>query len=82
MRSIDSIKYSKFLSLLQPDELANYIIEAGRGNGKVVLTMIIKTAQNADASEILSRSFDFHNSIMGHDYWSKIFLRLLEHKRR
>ena len=69
--------YLKFLSKLTSQELASYIIETGRSNGVINLTVIISTCDLAiKSSTILARSFNFKNSVAGPDYWAKVFFRL------
>lgn len=70
--------YVAFLSLLTAEELAAYIVETGRSNGQLNIKIIINSSAAETPEYILSRSFDFKNSVNGPDFWAKIFKRLSE----
>ena len=75
---VSSLHFSIFISRLEPDEIAAYIIEAGRNNGQIQLKNIVNDSSNCSPTQILTRSFNFQNSIKGQEYWNEICLRLLD----
>ena len=69
------ITFTIFLSILSSEEQSNFISEISRS--RYMIDTNVDNVRNS-YSDFLSRAFSWHNSIMGEEYWVRIFNRLLE----